>query len=162
MLAYIWLSCYLIGQIPAAPVAATAIDKKAIVSALESVVADSIEMAQESVVAISPIRRTGGSVTNAVKGKTAPIAADFRPMTGVFDPMSQDFQSFDYGSGVVIGPQGQILTAFHIVQGSDLILVRAAKHQEFYAEVIASDPRSDLAVIAVSYTHLTLPTIYSV
>ncbi|MCY2934080.1 MAG: trypsin-like peptidase domain-containing protein [Planctomycetota bacterium] len=147
MLAYIWLSCYLFGQIPAAPVAAPAIDKKAIVSALESVVADSIEMAQESVVAISPIRRTGGSVTNAVKGKTAPIAADFRPMTGVFDPMSQDFQSFDYGSGVVIGPQGQILTAFHIVQGSDLILVRAAKHQEFYAEVIASDPRSDLAVI---------------
>ena len=148
MLACFWLSCLLVGQVPAAPEPAKpVIDSRAIVNALETAVADSIENAQESVVAISPIRRNAGTITNAVRGKTVPVGADFRPMAGVFDPMSQDFQSFDYGSGVVIGTEGQILTAFHVVQGADMILVRAANRQEFYAEVIASDPRSDLAVI---------------
>ncbi len=149
MFVQFWLSCLLVGQVPAAPeTPKSTIDSRAIVSALETVVADSIENAQESVVAISPIRRNTGTATNAVRGKTVPVGADFRPMAGVFDPMSQDFQSFDYGSGVVIGTEGQILTAFHVVQGADMILVRAANRQEFYAEVIASDPRSDLAVIA--------------
>ena len=142
MLACFWLSCLLVGQVPAAPEPAKpVIDSRAIVNALETAVADSIENAQESVVAISPIRRNAGTITNAVRGKTVPVGADFRPMAGVFDPMSQDFQSFDYGSGVVIGTEGQILTAFHVVQGAD-------NRQEFYAEVIASDPRSDLVVIA--------------
>ena len=59
-----------------------------------------------------------------------------------------DFISFDYGSGVVVGDQGQILTAFHVVRGADRLRVRAAGQPAFEAEVIAADPRSDLAVIA--------------
>ena len=52
-----------------------------------------------------------------------------------------------YGSGVVIGDEGQILTAFHVVKGAERLEVRAADGQAFEAEIIAADPRSDLAVI---------------
>jgi len=55
--------------------------------------------------------------------------------------------SFDYGSGVVIGDRGEILTAFHVVKGAERLEVRAVDRQAFKAEVLAADPRSDLAVI---------------
>jgi S1-C subfamily serine protease len=55
--------------------------------------------------------------------------------------------SFDYGSGVVIGDAGEILTAFHVVKGAERLEVHAVERQAFEAEVIAADPRSDLAVI---------------
>ena len=55
--------------------------------------------------------------------------------------------SFDFGSGVVIGDHGEILTLFHVVRGARELIVRAAGKQEFDAEIIAADPRSDLAVI---------------
>ena len=56
--------------------------------------------------------------------------------------------SFDYGSGVVIGERGEILTVYHVVKGASRLIVRAAERQSFEAEIIAADPRSDLAVIA--------------
>ena len=55
--------------------------------------------------------------------------------------------SFDYGSGVVIGDAGEILTAFHVVKGAERLEVRAVDSPGFEAEVLAADPRSDLAVI---------------
>ena len=55
--------------------------------------------------------------------------------------------SFDNGSGVVIGDRGEILTLFHVVRGAAELTVRAAGRQSFDAEIIAADPRSDLAVI---------------
>ena len=55
--------------------------------------------------------------------------------------------SFDNGSGVVIGDRGEILTLFHVVRGAAELTVRAAGRQSFGAEIIAADPRSDLAVI---------------
>ena len=55
--------------------------------------------------------------------------------------------SLDNGSGVVIGDRGEILTLFHVVRGASELIVRAAGKQQFAAEIIAADPRSDLAVI---------------
>ncbi len=48
---------------------------------------------------------------------------------------------------MVIGDRGEILTLFHVVRGARQLIVRAAGRQEFDAEIIAADPRSDLAVI---------------
>ncbi len=60
---------------------------------------------------------------------------------------SSNLISLDFGSGVVIGDRGEILTLFHVVRGAQELLVRASERQEFYAEILAADPRSDLAVI---------------
>jgi serine protease Do len=122
-----------------------------LVSALETVVADAIARAEPSVVAIHRFKGENGQETLAVRGKP-------RPQVG-FDPrvprprLSRDGDltdqiSFDFGSGVVVGNEGQILTAYHVVRGAARLLVRAAERQQFDAEIIAADPRIDLAVIA--------------
>jgi S1-C subfamily serine protease len=134
-----------------------------VVAALESALEQVIEKAEPSVVAIARIKNESGDETTAVRGRnTAPLQADPRAMLGPgvgpvgpglalglgrpFDP-TDEMVSFDYGSGVVIGTGGEILTAFHVVKGAARLVVHAAERQTFQAELIAADPRSDLAVI---------------
>jgi S1-C subfamily serine protease len=117
-------------------------------TALQDAIAGAIAKAEPSVVAITRARIPGVEETTAVRGRqhdarrAVPIEVadladpDFLPMPG------------EFGSGVVVGDAGEILTAFHVVRGAARIYVRAPDRQSFDAEVIAADPRSDLAVIA--------------
>ena len=125
---------------------ATPID---IVSALENVVADAISGAEPSVVAIHRNKGDNQQETMAVRGKPRPLAFDPRVPRSRFsrDGDLTDQISFDFGSGVVVGNEGQILTAYHVVKGATSLLVRAAERQQFEAEIIAADSRIDLAVI---------------
>ncbi len=120
-----------------------------IVAALENVVADAIARAEPSVVAIHRVKGENPQETLAVRGKTRPPAFDPRVPRSRFarDGETGDEISFDFGSGVVVGAEGQILTAYHVVKGATLLRVRAAERQQFEAEIIAADPRIDLAVI---------------
>jgi serine protease Do len=52
-----------------------------------------------------------------------------------------------FGSGVVIDPQGLILTNYHVVQDAAKIYVRLPGNRGSYADIFAADPRSDLAVL---------------
>jgi len=120
-----------------------------VVAALEDVLGDVIERAEPSIVAIHRDKDENASETLAVRGKVSPRrAANARAIPGPLSDEERDAISFDFGSGVVIGDQGEILTAFHVVQGASRLTVRAVDRQVFQAEVIAADPRSDLAVIA--------------
>lgn len=121
-----------------------------VVSALETAVADAIEQAQPSVVAINRIKSEDGETT-AIRGR--PDLQEARANIAMVDaneadPLSKDYIAFDYGSGVVIGDKGQILTNYHLVEGAGRLIVRASGVEPFDAEIIAADPRSDLAVIA--------------
>ncbi|MFV8816352.1 DegQ family serine endoprotease [Haliea sp. E17] len=53
------------------------------------------------------------------------------------------------GSGFIISDDGYIVTNNHVVDGADSVLVRLSDRREFDAEVIGTDPRSDLALIKV-------------
>ena len=122
------------------------LDPRAIVEAFESTLTDAIARADPAVVGVARIKNGDGrGETLAVHRKNAQPRA---PRNDVrFVPREEDFQSFDYGSGVVVGDSGEILTAFHVVKGALTIIVRARGTQQFEAEVLAADPRSDLAVI---------------
>lgn len=54
------------------------------------------------------------------------------------------------GSGVIIRPDGYILTNNHVIAGATQIKVTLADQREFPAEVVGADPRSDLAIIKVN------------
>ena len=112
-------------------------------------VADAIARAEPSVVAIHRYKGENPQETLAVRGKARPLLMDPRSPRSRFsrDGELGDQISFDFGSGVVIGREGQILTAYHVVKGAAAIVVRAAERQQFDAEIIAADPRIDLAVI---------------
>ncbi len=53
------------------------------------------------------------------------------------------------GSGVIVSPDGTILTNHHVVDGAQEIQVELTNHRLFNAKVLGSDPPSDLAVLKV-------------
>jgi Do/DeqQ family serine protease len=53
------------------------------------------------------------------------------------------------GSGVIVSPDGTILTNHHVIDGAQEIQVELTNHRLFGAKVIGSDPPSDLAVLKI-------------
>ncbi len=66
------------------------------------------------------------------------------------------------GSGFIISTDGYIVTNNHVVEGADSVLVRLSDRREFDAEVIGTDPRSDLALLRVDATGLPALTLAEV
>jgi serine protease Do len=61
------------------------------------------------------------------------------------------------GSGVIISPDGYIVTNNHVVEGADEIQVVLNDKREFKAKVIGTDPSTDVALIKIEATGL--PTL---
>ena len=53
------------------------------------------------------------------------------------------------GSGFIISGDGYIVTNNHVVDGADSVLVRLQDRREYDAQVIGTDPRSDLALLRI-------------
>ncbi len=62
------------------------------------------------------------------------------------------------GSGVILNPEGYVVTNNHVVEGASSILVTLPDKREFEAHVIGTDPSTDLAVLKIEGGH-NLPTI---
>ena len=59
------------------------------------------------------------------------------------------------GSGVIVSPDGYILTANHVVEGADKVKVALASgEQEFDAKIIGTDPPTDTAVLKIEGKNL--------
>jgi serine protease Do len=102
---------------------------------LQSVIADLAERVKPSVVNVLPVQTPGRS-------KDAP--RERIPNT----PGS--------GSGVIIDPQGYILTNNHVVGDAAEVEVRLSDKTKFIAQVVGKDPDTDLAVLKVT-TDRALP-----
>ncbi|NBB81880.1 MAG: Do family serine endopeptidase [Alphaproteobacteria bacterium] len=53
------------------------------------------------------------------------------------------------GSGVIVRPDGLVVTNHHVIQGADQIRVFLSDRTEYDAEVVLSDERTDLAVLQI-------------
>lgn len=53
------------------------------------------------------------------------------------------------GSGVIVSPNGYIITNNHVVEGATSVKVTLSDHREFTAKIIGTDPQSDIAVIKI-------------
>lgn len=63
------------------------------------------------------------------------------------------------GSGVIVSPDGYILTANHVVEGADTVKVALSSgEKEFDAKVIGVDPPTDIAVLRIDIKR-SLPAI---
>jgi serine protease Do len=63
------------------------------------------------------------------------------------------------GSGVIVSPEGYILTNNHVVDGATDIRVTTSDKHEYEARVVGTDPRTDLAVLKVDARNLPAITI---
>ena len=61
------------------------------------------------------------------------------------------------GSGFVLDDQGHIVTNHHVVEGADYVRVTALDRREFDAEVVGSDPDTDIAIIKIQQADSPLP-----
>ncbi len=67
------------------------------------------------------------------------------------------FNSRSLGSGFIISEDGYVITNHHVVKGADEIIVKLNDRRELVAELIGSDPRSDIALLKLDATNL--PTV---
>ena len=58
------------------------------------------------------------------------------------------------GSGVIVSPDGYIITNNHVVDGTSELTVTLPDKREFKAKVVGTDPKTDLAVIKIDASNL--------
>jgi serine protease Do len=53
------------------------------------------------------------------------------------------------GSGVIISPDGYVLTNNHVVEGAKEVVVTLADRKEYRGRIVGTDPQTDLAVLKI-------------
>jgi len=62
---------------------------------------------------------------------------------------SREYRTEGTGSGVIIDPEGYILTNNHVIQNASLLTVTLSDGKSFRGKTVGADPRTDLAVIRI-------------
>ncbi|RVU01260.1 Do family serine endopeptidase [Mucilaginibacter limnophilus] len=108
--------------------------------------------------------QAAGAVTPAV----VYIRTSYTPQSGGRSQMDDFFGDFfgqrmrpqgpqqASGSGVIISPDGYIVTNNHVVEKADKITVNLNDHRSFQAKVIGTDPNTDLALIKITGDNLPI------
>jgi serine protease Do len=71
----------------------------------------------------------------------------------------REYKQMGLGSGVIIDPEGYILTNQHVVEQADKITVILPDGRQFKGEIKGQDPRSDLAVIKINARNLPVANL---
>ncbi|HVL76914.1 MAG TPA: Do family serine endopeptidase [Noviherbaspirillum sp.] len=68
-------------------------------------------------------------------------------------------RQFSLGSGVVVSPQGYVLTNNHVIETANEIEVALADGRKAVATVVGTDPETDLAVVKIDLPNLPAITL---
>ena len=114
--------------------------------------------------AISPTVSAGSLSYAAKKASPAVVSINTSQKAGLEKNKDPWFRYFfgdqddsaqtGLGSGVIVSPQGYILTNNHVVEAADEILVMLNDGRQTQAKVIGTDPETDLAVLKVNLEKL--------
>ena len=107
---------------------------------------------------VEPVQNAVVSVYSAkIVRQRIPLHPLFRQFYG--DVPGRESREEGMGSGVIVSPEGYILTNHHVVQDADELNVSLPDGREFAAELIGSDPKTDVAVIRIDATNLPAVTL---
>jgi serine protease Do len=102
---------------------------------------------------------TSKVVKDRQQGQNMPFFNDpfFRQFFG--DQFGQGLQPHpqreeSLGSGVIVTPDGTILTNNHVIEGATDIKVQLADNRQFTAKLIGTDPKTDVAVLKIDANNL--------
>ena len=113
------------------------------------------------------VKRAAPAVVNVYSRRVvkarSPLSDDpfFRRFFGEDSPFgaSRDRVQSSLGSGVILDPQGLIVTNHHVIADADEIRVVLSDRREFEAKVVLSDEHSDLAVLKIDLHGAKLPAL---
>jgi serine protease Do len=139
--------------------------------------APTIKMAQRSEAAAgrgysAVVKRVLPAVVNISSSKVVKETAQQMPQG--LDPFFRQFFGDDFGqkfnvpperrekalgSGVIVSPEGYILTNNHVVDGAKEVTVTLHDKREMKARVIGTDPRTDIAVLKIDGSNFPTLTL---
>jgi len=139
--------------------------------------APTIKMAQRSEAAAgrgysAVVKRVLPAVVNISSSKVVKETAQQMPQG--LDPFFRQFFGDDFGqkfnvpqerrekalgSGVIVSPEGYILTNNHVVDGAKEVTVTLHDKREMKARVIGTDPRTDIAVLKIDGSNFPALTL---
>ena len=102
------------------------------------------------------------AVVNLYSTKLVSKAAQQPPTNrGLYsdDVHKQHRMESSLGSGVIISPEGYLLTNNHVIEGADQIVVALKDGRETLAQVVGTDPETDLAVLKIDLPNLPVITL---
>ncbi|MFV2061827.1 MAG: trypsin-like peptidase domain-containing protein, partial [Gammaproteobacteria bacterium] len=99
--------------------------------------------------------------TKVITERLHPLMNDpnFRQFFGGSIGEPRKRMEFSLGSGVIISPQGYILTNHHVIKDADEILVALQDGRTTIATVIGTDPDTDLAVLHIKLDNIPAITL---
>jgi S1-C subfamily serine protease len=92
--------------------------------------------------------------TEAAKKIMPAVVSVERVEAGGFFGSPERFRLTGMGSGVILTPDGHIITNYHVVEGADAIVVHLLNGRGFQAKVVGVDEMSDLALLKVEAKNL--------
>jgi serine protease Do len=100
------------------------------------------------------------STTKLVRREVSPFLED--PFFDFFSPFREfrtpkKWKEQSLGSGVIVSPDGYIITNNHVVEQADEVRVTLLDKRTFKAKVIGADPKTDVAVVKINARDL--PTV---
>ena len=105
------------------------------------------------------------STSKVVKNQKSenPFSQDpfFRQFFGNPDDQQQPREQREHslGSGVIVNPDGYILTNNHVVDGASDVQVTLSDKRQLKAKIVGTDPRTDIAVLKSPATSLATVTL---
>ncbi len=127
------------------------------VSQLSNSFADIIEKASPAVVKISMTR----IIKASEQQQSNPFMSDpfFRQFFGSGpNARPRDQREQGLGSGVIVSPNGYILTNNHVVEKASSLKIELSDGRDFTGKVVGADPQTDVAVVKINANALpTLP-----
>lgn len=90
------------------------------------------------------------AVSSSVTPTVVYIEVESLPGSNMLSPFGGRGGSQSLGSGVIISDHGYIVTNNHVIDGASRIRVTLNDKRQFTAEVVGTDPTTDLAVIKVN------------
>ena len=74
-------------------------------------------------------------------------------------PVPKEQREKSLGSGVIVSPEGYILTNNHVVDHATEVMVTMHDKREFKARVVGTDPRTDVAVLKIDGSNFPFLTL---
>ncbi len=102
---------------------------------------------------VDAVSQARPSVVNIHGRKTLPVEYESRATS------ESGSQVNGMGTGIVIDERGYIITNYHVVEGVSRIRVTMADESTAVAQLVANDPKTDLAIIKIS-CKTPLPAIH--